>query len=85
VRRRCSAARIVRIVRPGDPGASERGKALYSVNCQFCHSADTRGGDGGPSLLRLAAVLADQHGELVAPPIVSSGRPGDALYAFALY
>src|SRR5881628_2070836 len=60
---------------PGDPAAIERGKALYGVNCQFCHGADTRGGDGGPSLLRSALVLADDHGELMAP-VVRSGRPG---------
>jgi len=60
---------------PGDPAAVERGKALYGVNCQFCHGADTRGGDGGPSLLRSALVLADDHGELMAP-VVRSGRPG---------
>ena len=60
---------------PGDPAAIERGKGLYSVNCQFCHGADTRGGDGGPSLLRSALVLADDHGELMAP-VVRSGRPG---------
>ena len=60
---------------PGDPAAIERGKALYGVNCQFCHGADTRGGDGGPSLLRSSIVLADDHGELMAP-IVRSGRPG---------
>ena len=47
---------------PGDPAAIERGKGLYGVNCQFCHGADTRGGDGGPSLLRSALVLADDHG-----------------------
>jgi mono/diheme cytochrome c family protein len=60
---------------PGDPASIDRGKALYGVNCQFCHGADTRGGDGGPSLLRSSVVLADQHGELMAP-IVRSGRPG---------
>src|SRR5881396_4209188 len=60
---------------PGDPAAIERGKALYGVNCQFCHGADTRGGDGGPSLLRSSTVLDDQNGELIAP-IVRSGRPG---------
>ena len=27
--------------------------------------ADTRGGDGGPSLLRSAVVLDDQNGELM--------------------
>src|SRR2546428_779271 len=32
---------------PGDPAAIERGKALYGVNCQFCHGADTRGSGGG--------------------------------------
>jgi len=60
---------------PGDPAAIERGRVLYGVNCQFCHGADTRGGDGGPSLLRSSIVLADDHGELMAP-IVRSGRPG---------
>ena len=58
-----------------DPAQVERGKALYGVNCQFCHGADTRGGDGGPSLLRSGTVLDDQHGELIAP-IVRGGRPG---------
>src|SRR6266487_6133511 len=60
---------------PGDPAAIARGRALYGVNCQFCHGADTRGGDGGPSLLRSSTVLDDQNGELIAP-IVRSGRPG---------
>src|SRR6476646_5181761 len=60
---------------PGDPAAIERGKALYGVNCQFCHGADTRGGDSGPSLLRSGIVLDDQHGELMAP-VVRAGRPG---------
>src|SRR5436190_12670993 len=60
---------------PGDPAAIDRGKALYGVNCQFCHGADTRGGDGGPSLLRSGLVLADEKGELMAP-VVRTGRPG---------
>ena len=46
---------------PADPAAVERGKALYGVNCQFCHGADTRGGDSGPSLLRSGTVLDDQQ------------------------
>jgi mono/diheme cytochrome c family protein len=60
---------------PGDPAAIERGKALYGVNCQFCHGADTRGGDSGPSLLRSGLVLEDQKGELIGP-VVRAGRPG---------
>jgi len=57
----------------GDPAAIARGKALYGVNCQFCHGADTRGGDGGPSLLRSGLVLDDQNGELMAP-VIQNGR-----------
>src|SRR5258708_38778080 len=60
---------------PADPAAVERGKALYGVNCQFCHGADTRGGDSGPSLLRSGLVLEDQKGELIGP-VVRAGRPG---------
>jgi mono/diheme cytochrome c family protein len=69
---------------PGDPAAIERGRALYSVNCTFCHGADTRGGDGGPSLLRAAIVLDDQQGELIAP-VVKNGRPDRGMPKFAAF
>jgi cytochrome c oxidase cbb3-type subunit 3 len=69
--------------RPSDsPEAVARGKALYGVNCQFCHGADTRGGDGGPSLLRSGLVLDDQHGERIAP-VVQQGRPDRGMPKFA--
>jgi cytochrome c oxidase cbb3-type subunit 3 len=58
---------------PGDPAAVERGQGLYRANCAFCHGADTRGGDSGPSLLRSGLVLDDQRGELVGP-VVKNGR-----------
>ena len=67
---------------PGDPAAIERGRALYGVNCTFCHGADTRGGDGGPSLLRAATVLDDQRGELIAP-VVKNGRPDRGMPTFS--
>jgi cytochrome c oxidase cbb3-type subunit III len=67
---------------PGDPAAIERGRALYSVNCTFCHGADTRGGDGGPSLLRAATVLDDQNGELIAP-VVKNGRADRGMPKFS--
>jgi mono/diheme cytochrome c family protein len=67
---------------PGDPAAIERGKALYGVNCQFCHGADIRGGDGGPSLLRAATVLDDQHGERMAP-VIQNGRTDRGMPKFA--
>jgi cytochrome c oxidase cbb3-type subunit III len=66
-----------------DPAAVEHGKALYGVNCAFCHGADTRGGDSGPSLLRSSIVLDDQHGELMAP-VIQSGRADRGMPKFAL-
>ena len=65
-----------------DPAAIERGKALYSVNGQSCHGADTRGGDSGPSLLRSGIVLDDQHGELMAP-VIQNGRTDRGMPKFA--
>lgn len=66
----------------GDPAAIDRGKALYGVNCQFCHGADTRGGDQGPSLLRSGLVLDDQHGELIGP-VIQNGRTDRGMPKFA--
>ena len=56
-----------------DPAAVDRGKALYGVNCNFCHGSDARGGEGGPNLLRSELVLNDQHGELISK-VVQQGR-----------
>jgi mono/diheme cytochrome c family protein len=67
---------------PADPASVDRGKALYGVNCTFCHGADTRGGDGGPSLLRSSLVLDDQYGELMGP-VIQNGRPGRGMPKFA--
>jgi cytochrome c oxidase cbb3-type subunit 3 len=50
-----------------------RGKALYGVQCNFCHGSDARGGEGGPNLLRSELVLNDKNGELIAP-VVQNGR-----------
>ena len=58
---------------PSDPAAVARGKALYGVNCNFCHGSDARGGEGGPNLLHSAIVLNDQHGEGIAQ-VVQNGR-----------
>lgn len=58
---------------PADPEQVARGRTLYGVHCTFCHGADTRGGEDGPSLLRSSIVLDDQQGELIAP-VVQNGR-----------
>jgi len=58
---------------PGDPAAIERGKAIYGVNCNFCHGSDARGGEGGPNLLRSEVVLNDKNGEAIYQ-IVHNGK-----------
>jgi len=58
---------------PGDPASIERGRAIWGVNCNFCHGSDARGGEGGPNLLRSELVLNDQKGELIAP-VVQNGK-----------
>ena len=59
----------------GDPAAIERGKALYGVQCQFCHGVDARGGSGGINLIRNQTVLNDKQGELIGP-VLRAGRDG---------
>jgi len=61
----------------------ERGRALYGVNCQFCHGSDARGGEGGPNLLRAEIVLNDQSGELIAP-VVQNGRIDQGMPKFPM-
>jgi mono/diheme cytochrome c family protein len=68
---------------PGDPAAIERGKAVYGVQCAFCHGSDARGGEGGPNLLRSELVLNDQKGELIAP-VVQNGRVDAGMPKFPL-
>lgn len=61
----------------------DRGRALYGVNCQFCHGSDARGGEGGPNLLRAEIVLNDQNGELIAP-VVQNGRVDQGMPKFPM-
>ncbi|MGI4854778.1 MAG: c-type cytochrome [Janthinobacterium lividum] len=51
----------------------DRGKAVYSVNCAFCHGSDAGGGSIGPNLLRSEVVLQDKNGEMILP-IVHGAR-----------
>ena len=68
---------------PGDPATIERGRALYGVNCQFCHGSDARGGEGGPNLIRSELVLNDQNGELIAT-VVQNGRIDQGMPKFPM-
>lgn len=60
---------------PGDPAMVARGKALFGLQCTFCHGLDARGGSGGPNLLRADLVLNDKDGELIGP-VIRNGREG---------
>jgi len=64
-----------------DPESIARGRALYGVNCQFCHGSDARGGEGGPNLLRSEIVLHDDKGEAIAP-IIQNGRMDQGMPKF---
>jgi len=46
-----------------------RGKGVYEANCASCHATDLRGGPNGANLLRSAAALNDQHGDLVGAAV----------------
>ena len=52
---------------PEDPAVVERGKAAYAKYCQQCHSADMRGTEQYPNLLRSQNSLIDKHGEVLVP------------------
>jgi mono/diheme cytochrome c family protein len=70
--------------RDTDPAAVARGKALYEAyGCAFCHGADTRGGNQGPSLLRSQLVQRDQAGETIGP-VIRNGVPNTTMVGFAL-
>jgi cytochrome c oxidase cbb3-type subunit III len=68
---------------PADPGAVERGKTLFSVNCSFCHGSTAKGGEGGPNLVRSEIVMNDKDGELIAT-VVQNGRPDRGMPKFDL-
>jgi cytochrome c oxidase cbb3-type subunit 3 len=68
---------------PPDPARVSSGRALFSVNCSFCHGANAKGGETGPNLVRSAIVLDDKDGEKIAR-IVTNGIPGKGMPNFSL-
>ncbi len=68
---------------PADPARVNSGRALFSVNCSFCHGANAKGGETGPNLVRSAIVLDDMDGERIAQ-IVTKGIPGKGMPNFSL-
>ena len=68
---------------PGDTAAVERGRALLSEQCGFCHGANARGGSGGPDLTRSALVQEDENGTQLGE-FLRVGRPDRGMPKFDL-
>jgi cytochrome c oxidase cbb3-type subunit 3 len=64
-----------------DKVAAERGAPLFAQSCAFCHGPTARGATG-PSLITSDLVLADDHGEHLAP-FLKKGSPEKGMPAFA--
>jgi len=64
-----------------DKAAAERGAPIFAHNCAFCHGQNARGATG-PSLITSDQVLADDHGEHLAP-FLRKGIPEKGMPAFA--
>jgi cytochrome c oxidase cbb3-type subunit 3 len=64
-----------------DKAAVARGVPIYQQNCGFCHGPQARGATA-PSLVTSDVVLADDHGEHLAP-FLKAGRPEKGMPAFA--
>jgi mono/diheme cytochrome c family protein len=64
-----------------DKAAAARGEPLFARDCAFCHGQTARGATG-PSLITSDLVLADDHGEHLAP-FLKKGSPEKGMPAFA--
>ncbi len=62
---------------------SDKGKALFSQNCSFCHGRDAGGGETGPDLMDSELVTTDVRGNKIGP-FVRVGRPENGMPAFKL-
>ena len=64
-----------------DKAAVARAAPVYQQNCSFCHGPQARGATA-PGLVTSDAVLADDHGEHLAP-FLKTGRPEKGMPAFS--
>ncbi len=64
-----------------DKAAVARAVPVYQQNCSFCHGPQARGATA-PSLVTSDVVLADDHGEHLAP-FLKTGRPEKGMPAFS--
>jgi len=66
---------------PIDKEAAERGRKIFVPTCGFCHGNDAHG-KSGPDLVRSAAVLHDNKGDVIGP-VLRNGRPERGMPAFS--
>jgi mono/diheme cytochrome c family protein len=66
-----------------DTAAVERGQALLTTQCGFCHGANARGGSGGPDLTRSVIVQTDEAGKQIGE-FLAAGRPDKGMPKFDL-
>jgi mono/diheme cytochrome c family protein len=64
-----------------DRAAVARAAPVYQQNCSFCHGPQARGATA-PGLVTSDLVLADDHGEHLAP-FLKTGRPEKGMPAFS--
>ena len=62
--------------------AVERGKAIFTRDCSFCHGRDAAGGESGPDLTRSRLVARDVRGDRVRA-VVQNGRPEKGMPPFS--
>jgi mono/diheme cytochrome c family protein len=64
-----------------DKAAAARAAPIYQQNCAFCHGPQARGATAA-ALVTSDVVLADDHGEHLAP-FLKTGRPEKGMPAFS--
>ena len=67
-----------------DPGAVQRGQALFVANCGFCHGSTGKGGNGGPDLVRSVLVLRDEGSAVALGPVILEGRLSKGMPKFSM-
>jgi len=78
-----SGAQQQALTAPGDSAAVDRGQAVLTELCGFCHGANARGGSGGPDLTRSALVQEDENGKQLGE-FLHAGRPDRGMPKFDL-
>src|SRR5437879_2667221 len=78
-----SGAQQQALTAPGDSAAVDRGQAVLTEQCGFCHGANARGGSGGPDLTRSALVQEDENGRQLGE-FLRVGRPDRGMPKFDL-